>query len=109
MVCAAMIAINDKVVCVNDAPGRGTLKGQFDYPSGFVQKGKVYVVEGFKMLDFDDDPKITVGLKLTGLPVFDTIDSEEWAWQVWRFRKLEHLQEINRLKAQIGEPQEAFL
>lgn len=98
-----MIAINDKVVCVNDYQS-----GYYSYPNGGVKKGSVYVVEGIKIQEFCDLPNPIVALFLVGFPRLNGI-GENIPWSSFDFRRLEEVKEINRLKAQIGEPQEAFL
>lgn len=102
-----MIAINDKVVCIDDTPKSGAWCYQF--PNGFVKKGEIYVVEGMEMHKFDDIQVPVLCLFLVGKKAFNIHLNEERGWHAEKFRRLEYIQEINRLKAQIGEPQEAFL
>ena len=72
--------VSDKVVCVDDSPGRGLGK--------CLGLGKVYVVEGV-----DPTPRVcgTVGLYLVGVPNYIAEDGDTIGWQHTRFRLLADL------------------
>lgn len=101
-----MIAINNKVVCIGDVRSPGAWA--YAYPNGYVKKGEIYVVEGMDMHKFDDQPVPVLCLFLVGKKALHISLNEERGWHAEKFRKLEYVQEINRLKAQIGQPQESF-
>ena len=81
--------ISDKVVCVDDSPGRGLGK--------CLELGKVYVVEGV-----DPTPRVcgTVGLYLVGVPNRVAEDGDTIGWQHTRFRLLDELTAASAAAAQ---------
>ena len=68
-----------RVVCV-DASGVGS--ALFDYPKGFVRKGRSYCVSGWSESD---------GLTLVGLPAILKSTGEDVGFHPMRFRPVEEL------------------
>lgn len=92
--------INDKVVCVDDKPG--TKPWKYEFPSGRVKKGVVYVVEDVKMILFKNGYFERVFI--VGCPAIRIRSGRNDGWQPWRFRRLEEIQAENRERAQRKEP-----
>lgn len=78
-----MFQVSDKVVCVDDSPGRSCREKH-------LVLGMIYVIEGFN----DKGPN-DFGLWLTGQPK---------PWLATRFRKLSDIKAENALKNKQTEP-----
>lgn len=91
-----MIAIGDKVVCINDQLNPASLKF-FDYPNGFTKKGQIYVVEALEIYNFLDIGP-TLSFHLIGLPCFFIPTNIKCPWMGHSFRKLEDVKMENELK-----------
>ena len=84
--------INDKVVCVDDSPGKGNnrYKGK---PSG-LEKGRVYVVR--ELGQWKDISLVYI----TGISFGFTATGFEFGFRSSRFRKLQDIKAENKLKQQ---------
>jgi len=96
-----MIDIGDKVVCVDDTPGFGTVEGDYSFPNGYLVKNKIYniekIVEFFFVFKDGEDARQVVAYHLTGIKSIDIKDGEEILFEARRFRKIEELREEIRL------------
>lgn len=77
-------SISDKVVCINDTkvPSHSGEVGDYEFPDGYIEKGIVYVVNGF----VTNTPH--VGLRLVGLRCLSAKLGTELGWSTTRFRLL---------------------
>lgn len=91
-----MIAVNDKVVCIDDVFESGE---DWVTPNGNVVQNQTYVVEKLRL---NNDGAL--GLHIVGFPVIWKFDGDEVGWKAWRFRKLEHVRMENELKRLRGVP-----
>jgi hypothetical protein len=92
---------SDKVVCVDAVPGQSTLEGQWDFPNGFVEHGKIYVVSAVVEEQYDVGPALAV--YLIGKPKIWRRNGREYGWVPSRFRKLSQVQLVNRINRQLRE------
>ena len=85
-----MIAIGDKVVCVdNTNPSSHNV-----FPKGELKRGEVYIVAGFTLFgDYD------LGLKIVGKPSISALYGQECGWNINRFRKHEDIKVMNAMES----------
>ena len=81
-----MFEVSDKVVCVDDSPGRATGLKE-------LTKGVVYVVCGVQECPHGYSFSSGAGLRLTGVPDFGLY------WDSRRFRKLSEIKAENAERA----------
>lgn len=92
-----MINTNDKVVCVDDSPGKGTLDGEYSFPNGYVKRGTVYNVSGTETIDFSNTGP-TAAVYITGVPAIHKVYGDETPWEAARFRRVSDIKSENKLK-----------
>ena len=93
---------SDKVVCIDDSPGMGTINGDYYYPNGFIKRGTIYVVEEVKVMDFTGVSN-SVQLVIVGVPAIPMRGrymGEDAGLGFRRFRKLSEIQAENAAKQQ---------
>jgi hypothetical protein len=95
--------VNDKVVCVDDKKGHGSLEGYYAFPAGFVVKGVVYVVADF-FIQPTSDRGVLHNVRVTGVPCVAVRGNSAYqagtdvGWAPYRFRKLDEVKAENAAK-----------
>lgn len=104
-----LMQISDKVVCVDDKPGWGTLDGDYVHPNGFVEKGKIYCISDIFITtmsryrgDMVGEKKLMV--RIVGVPVIYKSTGEVFGFRADRFRRLEDIKQEKKAKESIQIP-----
>lgn len=108
-----MFAVSDKVVCVDAAPRHGALLGEYDFPNGYLEKGRIYVVKHIYSMSVqkvpNGKPQDSIRLVLVGLPALSLVPTpnlkagDDFGWDSERFRKLDEIKAENAAKKRKGQ------
>lgn len=81
--------ISDKVVCVDAVPRAATLRGEWEFPNGFIKHGEVYTVHLIAEESFRSGS--IVRLHIVGKPAIWRANGQQYGWHQYRFRRPQDL------------------